>query len=116
MASRTIGRKLVIALGVVVGLVVLLVAVLVAVVNSGVATRRAVDLVLPSVSRALGREVTLKDASLKIFPNPRVTLAGLAVAGRTGEPALVEAEALDVEVGLWPLLRSLGNDVGPSRS
>ena len=40
-----------------------------------------------------------------------MTLAGLAVAGRPGEPALVEAESLDVEVALWPLLRSLGKDV-----
>jgi len=111
MATRSLGRKLVLALGVLVGLVVLLVAVLVAVVNSGVATKRAADLVLPSVSKALGREVTLKGASLRIFPNPQVELAGLTVAGRPGEPALVEAEMLAVEVGLWPLLRSLGNDV-----
>ena len=34
-----------------------------------------------------------------------------ASAGRPGEPALVQAESLDVEVGLWPLLRSLGKDV-----
>jgi AsmA protein len=111
MATRSLGRKLLVALGVLVGLVVLLVVALVVAVNSGVATKRAVDLVLPGVSKALGREVTLKDASLKIFPNPRVTLSGLTVAGRAGEPALVESEALDVEVGLWPLLRSLGNDV-----
>jgi AsmA protein len=108
---RSLGRKLLLALGVIVGVVVLLVVVLLLVVNSGVATKRAVDLVLPSVSKALGREVTLKDASLKLFPNPRVTLAGLTVAGRPGEPALVEAESLDVEVGLWPLLTSLGKDI-----
>ena len=108
---RSLGRKLLVALGVLVGLVVLLVAVLLVVVNSGVATKRAVELVLPSVSKALGREVTLKGAQLKLFPNPRVTLAGLAVAGRPGEPALVETESLDVEVALWPLLRSLGKEV-----
>jgi AsmA protein len=108
---RSLGRKLLIALGAVVGVVVLLVVALLLIVNSGVATRRAVDLVLPSVSKALGREVTLKDAGLKLFPNPRVTLAGLTVAGRPGEPALVEAESLDVEVGLWPLLTSLGKQI-----
>lgn len=109
--SRSLGRKLLVALAAIVGVLVLLVAVLLLLVNSGVATRRAVDLVLPSVSRALGREVTLKDATLKLFPNPRVTLAGLTVAGRPGEPALVEARSLDVEVGLWPLLTSLGKKI-----
>jgi AsmA protein len=111
MSTRSLGRRLLVALGVLVGLVALLVILLVALVNSGAVTKRAVDLVLPSVSKALGRDVTLKDAGLKLFPNPRVTLAGVAVAGRPGEPALVEMEALDVEVGLWPLLRSLGRDV-----
>jgi AsmA protein len=111
MSTRSLGRRLLVALGVLVGLLVLLVVLLVALVNSGAVTKRAVDLVLPSASRALGRDVTLKDAGLKLFPNPRVTLAGVTVAGRPGEPALVEMEALDVEVGLWPLLRSLGRDV-----
>lgn len=110
-SSRSLGRKLLVTLGLVAGVLVLLVAALLLVVNSGVATKRAVDLVLPSVSRALGREVTLKDAGLRLFPNPHVTLAGLTVAGRPGEPALVEAESLDVEVGLWPLLTSLGKQI-----
>ena len=108
---RSIGRKILLALGAVVAVLVLLVAVLLVVLSSGVATKRAVDLVLPRASKALGREVTLKDAKLKLFPDPRVTLAGLAVAGRPGEPALVETESLDVEVALWPLLRSLGKDI-----
>lgn len=109
--SRSLGRKLALALAAVLGVVVLLAVLLLVVVNSGVATKRAVDLVLPSVSRALGREVTLRDAALKLFPNPHVTLAGLMVAGRPGEPALVEAESLDVEVALWPLLTSLGKQI-----
>ena len=107
----SVGRKLLVVLGVLAGAAVLLAALLLVVVNSGVATKRAVDLVLPSVSKALGREVTLREAKLKLFPATRVTLAGLAVAGRPGEPALVETESLDVEVALWPLLRSLGKDV-----
>ena len=110
MAS-SLPRKIAIGLGVAVGAVVVLLVALVLVLNSGVATKRAVDLVLPSVSKALGREVTLKGADLKVFPNARVRLAGLAVAGRPGEPALVELDALDVEVGLWPLLRSLGKEI-----
>jgi AsmA protein len=109
--SRPIGRKLLLALGIVAAVLVALVVVLLVVVNSGVATKRAVDLVLPSVSRSLGREVTLRDAELKLFPSARVRLVGLAVAGRPGEPALVETESLDVEVALWPLVRSLGKDI-----
>lgn len=111
MATRSVGRKLLLALAAVAGAIVLLVAVLLVLVNSGVATKRVVDLVLPKASAALGREVTLRDASLKLFPNPRVTLAGVTVAGRPQEPPLVEAESLDVEVRLWPLVRSLGKDV-----
>src|SRR5512138_797430 len=104
-------RKIAIGAGAVVGVVVVLLVALVLLVNSGVATKRAVDLVLPSVSTALGREVTLKGADLKLFPNARVKLNGVAVAGRPGQPSLVELESLDVEVGLWPLLRSLGKDI-----
>ncbi len=108
---RSLGRKLLIAAGVALAVVVLVVVLLLVVVQSGVATKRAVDIVLPTASRALGRKVTVKDASLTLFPSARVKLAGLAVAGRSGEPALVETESLDVEVALWPLLRSLGKDV-----
>src|SRR5512138_1824269 len=109
--AASLPRKLAIGAGIAVGALVVLLVALVLLVNSGVATKRAVDLVLPTASRTLGREVTLKGADLKLFPNPRVRLAGLAVAGRPGEPALVDLESLDVEVGLWPLLRSLGKEI-----
>jgi AsmA protein len=108
---RSLPRKVLVALAAAAAGLVLAVVLLVAVLQSGVATKRAVDLVLPRVSSALGREVTLRGADLKLFPHARVQLGGLAVAGRPGEPALVQAESLDVEVGLWPLLRSLGKDV-----
>lgn len=110
-AKRSVARKLALGLAVVVGAVVLLVVALVVLLDSGVATKRVTDLVLPRVSSSLGREVTLEGAGLKLFPNPRVRLDGLAVAGRAGEPALVEAEALEVELRLWPLLRSLGKEI-----
>lgn len=110
MAS-SVTRKIAIALAAAAGAVVLLAVALVLLLDSGVATKRAMDLVVPKVSSALGREVTLRGADLKLFPNPRVRLLGLAVAGRPGEPALVDLEALDVEVGLWPLLRSLGKEI-----
>ncbi|HEX9050842.1 MAG TPA: AsmA family protein [Anaeromyxobacter sp.] len=109
--AASLPRKIAIGAGAVVAAVIVLLVALVLLVNSGVATKRVADLVLPGVSRTLGREVTLKGADLKLFPNPRVRLAGLAVAGRPGEPALAELESLDVEVGLWPLLRSLGKEI-----
>jgi AsmA protein len=109
--GRSVAGRIALVLAAIGGGLVLLVVALVLLVDSNVATRRAMDLVLPRVSAALGREVTVKDAKLRILPNPRVSLAGLAVAGRAGEPALVEADALDVEVRLWPLLRSLGKQV-----
>jgi AsmA protein len=93
------------------GLLVALVAVLVARVDSAAVTRRVVDLVLPAASRALGRDVAIHDAHLSLFPDARVGLSGVTVAGRAGEPPLVDAEALDVELGLWPLLRSLGKEL-----
>ncbi len=109
--ARSLPRKVLLGAAAVVGGVVLLLVVLVLVLQSGAATKQVVDRVLPGVSRSLGREVTLKEAELSLFPNPRVRLAGIAVAGRAGEPRLVEAESLDVEVGLWPLVRSLGREV-----
>jgi AsmA protein len=109
--AASLPKKIAIGVGAVLGAGVLLVVALVLLIDSGVVTKRAVDLVLPKISAELGREVTLKGADLELFPNPRVKLAGLAVAGRAGEPALVDLEALDVEVGLWPLVRSLGKEI-----
>lgn len=109
--ARSVPKKIAIAVVAVVGVVVALAVVVLVLVDAGVVTQRAVDLVLPKVSASLGREVTLERADLSLFPNPRVKLAGMAVAGRQGEPALVHAESLDVEVRLWPLVRSLGKEI-----
>jgi AsmA protein len=94
------------------------VAVLVAVVvalalalDSDAISGRVKAVVVPRVSEALGRELTVADARLSIFPNPRVRLGGAQLAGRAGEPPLARLESLDVEIGLWPLVRSLGKEV-----
>ena len=79
--------------------------------DSEAVTRRAVALVMPRLSAALGREATLASAQLELFPETRVSLSGLRIAGRPGEPPLVELEALRLRVALWPLLLSLGKDV-----
>jgi AsmA protein len=106
-----IGRKIGLAVAIAVGAVVALLVVLVLLVSSGAVTSRVVAMVLPKASAALGRDVTLRHADLKLFPATRVRLEGFSVAGRAGEPALVAAEGLDVQLRLWPLLRSFGKDV-----
>jgi AsmA protein len=47
----------------------------------------------------------------KLLPNPHVALGKVAIQGRPGEPPLVEAEALDADLALWPLLRSFGREI-----
>lgn len=108
---RSLAKKLLLALLGVVALVVVLVGAVLVLLDSDAVAKRAVDLVLPRVSAALGREVKLRQARLDLFPDTRVELAGFSVAGRPGEPDLVELEALRLELGLWPLVRSLGKDL-----
>jgi len=108
---RSLAKKLLLALLGVVALVVVLVGAVLVLLDSDAVAKRAVDLVLPRVSAALGREVKLRQARLDLFPDTRVELLGFSVAGRPGEPDLVELEALRLELGLWPLVRSLGKDL-----
>lgn len=108
---RGILRRIAIGVGVAVALVVVLLVAAVLLIDSKAVTSRVVDAILPRASAALGRDVTIRSTALSIFPSPRVRLAGFAVAGRPGEPALVEADGLDVSVALWPLLRSLGRRI-----
>jgi AsmA protein len=91
--------------------VVVVVVALVLLLQSGAVSRRVKDLVLPRASAALGREVTVRDARIRLVPGPRVDLVDTTVAGRPGEPALVQLAAFEVSLRLWPLLRSLGRDV-----
>jgi AsmA protein len=74
-------------------------------------TRRVVEGLLPRASEQLGREISLESARAKLLPRPRVTLGGLRVAGRPGEPPLLEAPEVSVELSLWTLLRSFGQEV-----
>ena len=111
MSRGSIGGK---TLGILLGVVAAIVVVLVAVVlllQTGAVSRRIKDLVLPRATAAVGRDVTVKDARLRLFPSPRVELIGATVAGRPGEPPLVELQSLDVQIALWPLVRSFGKDV-----
>ncbi|BDG02908.1 AsmA family protein [Anaeromyxobacter oryzae] len=106
-----LARRIGLGVGALAGALVLFLATLVLLVDSGSVTRRVTELILPRASAALGRDVTVRGARLGVLPHPHVRFDGLRIAGRPGEPALAEAEALDVEVGLWPLLLSLGREV-----
>src|SRR5919206_2001824 len=103
-------RTLAKLIAIVVAAVVVVVVALALLLQTGAASNRVKDLVVPRVSAALGRDVSVKDARLHLFP-PRVALEGTTVAGRPGEPPLVELQALDVSLALGPLVTSLGKDV-----
>lgn len=111
MATRSLARRVAIGAAAVAGLLLLVVVALVLLLDSKAVTTRVTNAVLPRVSASLGREVTIRETDLGLFPDARVALEGLAVAGRPGEPPLVESESLAVEVALWPLLRSLGETI-----
>jgi AsmA protein len=109
--AKSPARTLLKLLAGVVGALVLLVVGLTLLLQTGAVSSRVKDLVVPRASAALGRQVTVEDAKLRIFPHTRVALTGTTVAGRPGEPPLVHVEAFEVGVRLWPLLASLGKDV-----
>jgi AsmA protein len=109
--GRGAAKRIAVVVGGLAALVALALVGLVLLLQSGAVTNRVKDLVVPRISSALGRDVAVRDAKLQVFPNPRVALAGTTIAGRAGEPAMVDLESLDVELALWPLVTSLGKDV-----
>ena len=104
-------RRSAVAIGLALGAIAALAAALALLLQSSAVTGRVVEAILPRASAALGRDVTVKGAGLRLLPRVRVRLRGLAVAGRPGEPVLVDSDGVDVEVGLWPLVRSLGREI-----
>ncbi len=111
MATAGVARRIVRVVLVAAGALLLLLGVATLLLQTGPVSRRVKDLVVPRASAALGRELTVREAQLRILPRPRVVLEGASVAGRPGEPPLVSLQSLDVAVEAWPLLRSLGKDV-----
>jgi AsmA protein len=103
-------RKVVKVVAALVGLLVVLVVGLVLLLQTSAVSNRVKDLIVPKVSAALGRDVQVKDASLGLFP-PKVSLKGTTVAGRPGEPPLVDVESFEVGLAFVPLVTSLGKDV-----
>lgn len=64
-------------------------------------------MVVPRIEAAVGRDVELSAVRLKVFPRIAVRLEELTIANPPGfseEPA-VRLEALELQVGFWPLLR-----------
>jgi AsmA protein len=104
-------RKLALVLGGIVAVVVVAFGAVVLLLQTGAASERVKNLVVPKVSAALGREVTVQGARLRVLPNPRVALTGTTIAGRPGEPPLAKVSSFDVQLGLWPLLRSFGKEI-----
>src|SRR6266568_2556846 len=109
--AKAPARTLIKLLAGLIGALVLLAVGLTLLLQTGAVSSRVKDLVVPRASAALGRQVTVEDAKLRIFPHARVALTGTTVAGRPGEPPLVRVEAFEVGVRLWPLITSLGKDV-----
>jgi AsmA protein len=93
------------------GALVVLVVALVLVLQTSAVSDRVKDLVVPKVSAALGRDVTVRGARLRILPHARVELVDTTVAGRSGEPPLVQLDAVEVGMRMWPLITSFGKDV-----
>lgn len=77
--------------------------------RSGVAGR-VQQQVLADFSRRLDREITAGEPDIRFFPPVAVTLRELKVAG-VGDAPLFHAPELDVRLALWPLVRSLGDEV-----
>jgi AsmA protein len=105
-------RKLWIGLAIAVGaLIVLSVVAGVVVSHSNVVAQQVQSRVLPHISQQLGRQVTIQELEVSIFPRTTAHIIGLQVAGVGGGPPLVEAPSADLTVKLLPLLLSLGKDV-----
>ena len=105
------GRTVLRVVASVVGALVVLLVALTLVLQTSAVSERVKDLVVPKVSAALGREVAVRAAKLRLLPHARVELEGTSVAGRPGEPPLVQLDAFEVGVRVWPLVTSLGKNV-----
>lgn len=62
-------------------------------------------------TKTLGRPVSIGGISAQWFPKPGATLSDFRIEGEPGEPAIVDAKSASATVQLWPLIRSLGQDV-----
>jgi AsmA protein len=90
--------------------VALLFVVAIALVNPSAIANHVKDRYLPQISEQLGRQVSIADVHVSLFPLG-ATLTDMSVAGGPNEPALISAPEARASVKLWPLLVSGGHDI-----
>jgi len=96
-------QKLLKISGLFVGIVVVLLVGLTILVKVVISPELIKKTVLPKISAAINRQVSLGDVSVSIFSGIR--LHDLAVQDREGDQPFVKAAALRLDYRLWPLLR-----------
>lgn len=106
---RSLARRVAAAVAILV-LVAIGAIVALAALRPQVIVRQVEQVALPAASRAIGRQLTVGRVEAGLFP-PRAELRDVAIAGRSGEPPLVRVGSARARVRLWPLLKSLGQDV-----
>lgn len=94
-----------------VALLALMAAIVFVVVNPSAIAQRVTDRVLPQLSERLGRQVSVERVEVDLIPRPRARVLGVQVAGGEGEPPFVAAEKATATLRLWPLIRSMGDQI-----
>ncbi len=115
VGSRTKGtrkrRALLLVVLSVLALLVLVFVLPVLAINSSVVGSQVRERLLPRISTQLGREVSIGDFEVSLFPRPSVQLQDLRVGGTGGGLAFIEAPSASFTLRLWPLLFSRGRNV-----
>ncbi|HYG86066.1 MAG TPA: AsmA family protein [Azospirillum sp.] len=96
-------KKLLIAFAVIVGIVVAAVAALPFILTGDFVAER----LAASVKERTGRDLTVRIASLSVFPEfkAKVQTAALSDVPGSGRPSMLELGPTEMEMPLWPLLR-----------
>lgn len=95
--------------GVVFACLAAMVALALAFVDSDALKRQVQTKWLPQVSERLGRNVTVDEMEVGLWPQPSVRLGAVRVEGE-GEQPLFQAEQASVRVSWWRLIRSRGRE------
>ncbi|MFQ5708471.1 MAG: AsmA-like C-terminal region-containing protein [bacterium] len=99
-------KKLKIFLAAVLGMVVVGYLLLFITVRILFPSERLKEIIVPKISAAVGREVSIEDVGLSVFPGLSLNVTGLTVANATGfrDEPLLKLRALSLNVKLLPLL------------
>jgi uncharacterized protein involved in outer membrane biogenesis len=104
-------RALIVVVLSVLAVIVLVFVLPVLLVNSSVVASQVRERLLPRISAQLGRQVSIKDFEVSLFPRPSVHLQELRIGGTGGGLPLLEAPSASFTLRLWPLLFSRGRNV-----